>query len=93
MALPIVATSVPGCVDAVEDGVTGTLVPPRDVGALRNAIARYARDGALRAAHGHAARGRALTSFQRERIWRALAAEYGRLDAAVRDSSPLERAP
>ena len=27
MELPVVATEVPGCVDAVQDSVTGTLVP------------------------------------------------------------------
>ena len=30
MPLPIVATRVPGCVDAVVDGATGLLVPARD---------------------------------------------------------------
>src|SRR5690606_1224468 len=30
MELAVVATRIPGCVDAVVDGCTGTLVPPRD---------------------------------------------------------------
>jgi glycosyltransferase involved in cell wall biosynthesis len=34
MQLPIVATRIPGCIDAVQDGVTGTLVPPRNAEAL-----------------------------------------------------------
>ncbi len=60
MGLPVVATSVPGCVDAVHDGVTGTLVPPRDVGALADALRRYASDPPLRARHGEAARRRVV---------------------------------
>ena len=32
--LPIVTTDVPGCRDAIEDGVTGLLAPCRDVAAL-----------------------------------------------------------
>ncbi|MGI6079107.1 MAG: glycosyltransferase family 4 protein, partial [Fastidiosipilaceae bacterium] len=48
MALPVVATNIPGCVDAVIDGVTGTLVPPRDPAALAEAIARYLDDPDLR---------------------------------------------
>ena len=35
---PIVATAVGGVADALEDGVTGTLVPPNDVGALAAAL-------------------------------------------------------
>ena len=30
MGLPVVATLIPGCVDSVQDGVTGILVPPRN---------------------------------------------------------------
>ena len=35
---PVVASAVGGLLDAVEDGVTGVLVPPRDPQALRAAI-------------------------------------------------------
>jgi type III pantothenate kinase len=45
---PVVATSVGGLVDAVEDGVTGLLVPPRDVPALRAALERLLKDRELR---------------------------------------------
>ena len=37
---PVVASAVGGLVDAVEDGVTGLLVPPRDPVALRAALQR-----------------------------------------------------
>jgi D-inositol-3-phosphate glycosyltransferase len=37
---PVVATAVGGLVDAVEDGVTGILVPVRDTDALRSAVQR-----------------------------------------------------
>lgn len=76
MALPIVATSVPGCVDAVQDGVTGTLVPAHDATALAAALERYLSDPPLRVRHGEAGRHRVLTSFRQEAIWDAIAAEY-----------------
>jgi glycosyltransferase involved in cell wall biosynthesis len=71
MQLPVVASDVPGVVDAVRDGQTGTLVPVHDAAALAAALARYAADPALRSSHG--ARGRAwvLGSFTQERIWAA----------------------
>ena len=68
MRKPVVATRVTGCVDAVVDGVTGTLVPPADAAALAGAIERYVADPALRDAHGRAGRERVLTSFRPERL-------------------------
>jgi glycosyltransferase involved in cell wall biosynthesis len=79
MALPVVATNVPGCMDAVQDGVTGTLVPVRDPVALASALERYLSDDALRARHGEAARRRVLEEFKPEAIWEGIVAEYERL--------------
>ncbi len=79
MELPVVATSVPGCVDAVVDGVTGTLVPPRDAAALTAAVRTYLADPELCRAHGRAGRERVLREFRPEDIWEALHGEYTRL--------------
>jgi glycosyltransferase involved in cell wall biosynthesis len=76
MGLPIVATRVPGCVDAVQDGITGTLAPPRDPAALASALERYLSDPALRARHGEAARRHVVTEFRPEALWEAVLAEY-----------------
>lgn len=83
MGLPVVSTRVPGCTDAVADGETGTLVPARDAAALRDAIAAYVADPALRARHGAAGRARVLRDFRQEAIWEALHAEYERLVGEV----------
>jgi len=79
MALPVVATRVTGCVDAVEDQITGVLVPPRDADALAAAMALYLDDPELRNRHGAAARERVLRSFRPEPIWDAVLEEYHRL--------------
>jgi glycosyltransferase involved in cell wall biosynthesis len=79
MGLPVVSTSIPGCVDSVVDGVTGTLVPPRNVHALARAIANYLEDPELRRRHGAAGRVRVLREFRPERLWEALAAQYEEL--------------
>ena len=79
MELPVVATEVPGCVDAVQDSVTGTLVPPRHASALKEAIRHYLLDPELRRRHGRAGRERVLREFRQEDIWEELYGEYTRL--------------
>lgn len=83
MGLPSVATRVTGCVDAIEDGVTGTLVPVRDPAALGSAVMAYLSDAALRRRHGTAARARVEKDFRQEAIWAALLAEYQALLARL----------
>jgi glycosyltransferase involved in cell wall biosynthesis len=60
---PVVATAVGGLPDAVEDGVTGVLVPPRDVAVLRRAIEELLQDRELRRRLGSDARERARGRF------------------------------
>jgi glycosyltransferase involved in cell wall biosynthesis len=76
MSLPIVATRVPGCVDAVEDGTTGVLVEPRNPRALAQAIRNYLRNPQLRTEHGEAGRRRVLRDFQPAMVWHAVEGEY-----------------
>ena len=51
----IVSTSVDGCREVLEDGVTAVLVPPSDAAALASALERVLGDGALRAGLGRQA--------------------------------------
>jgi len=76
MELPVVATRITGCVDAVVDGRTGTLVPPKDPAALAEAIAAYLGSAPLRARHGAAARERLLRHFSQGVVWKATHQEY-----------------
>ncbi len=78
MKVPVVATHVPGCTDAVQDSVTGMLVPPYDAASLAEAIRRYLHDGELRRRHGAAARDWVLREFRPEGIWQAIYQEYVR---------------
>jgi glycosyltransferase involved in cell wall biosynthesis len=48
----VVSTSVDGCREVLEDGVTAVLVPPADATALASGIARVLGDDALRAELG-----------------------------------------
>jgi glycosyltransferase involved in cell wall biosynthesis len=79
MGLPVVATRIPGCVDAVRDGETGLLVPVREAGALTAAIRTYLRDPRLRRQHGASGRQRARRDFEPRKLREALFQEYVRL--------------
>ena len=79
MELPVVATRIPGCVDAVREGETGLLVPVRDAEALTAAIRRYLDDPELRWRHGVAGRRRARRDFDPVRLREALFQTYLRL--------------
>ena len=72
----MIATRIAGCVDAVVDGVTGILVPPRDSVALADAIRRLLKNPELRQRMGKAGRERVLRDFRPEPIWEALYKEY-----------------
>jgi len=48
MGIPVVATRVGGIPEAVADGLTGLLVPPRDEGAIADAVIRLIEDRPLR---------------------------------------------
>ncbi len=70
--VPTVVTDCTGGREVVEDGVTGVVVPRRDVAALERALGRFADDAGLRTRMGTAARQRALGGYDRPRLWTAL---------------------
>ena len=61
--LPVLCTPVGTVEDAVTDGVNGLLVPPRDIEALADALARLVADPGLRRSLGRAGRERFLAEF------------------------------
>jgi glycosyltransferase involved in cell wall biosynthesis len=79
MQVPIVATRVPGCVDAIRNGVTGLLVEPRDSEALAMALRRLLSDASLRETLGAAARDFVSRHFSSTRTSALVLAEYQRL--------------
>ena len=61
--LPLVTTDATGCREAVNPGVNGLLVPPRDPAALAEALARLLADAELRRRFGANSRAMALERF------------------------------
>lgn len=60
---PVVTTNLPGCRDAIEDGVTGILVEPQDSVAFAGAIKQLVEDRELCQRMGNAGRKRAEHLF------------------------------
>lgn len=73
---PVVATSVGGSPEAVEDGVTGLLVPKASPAALADAIIALLGDPARRERMGVAARARVAAVFGEDKIVAALLDAY-----------------
>jgi glycosyltransferase involved in cell wall biosynthesis len=89
--LPIVATTVGGIPEAIEDGVSGLLVPPRQPDAVAGALRRLAADPALARRLGDEARRTALEKFGAERMIRATEALYAEILARDSGGGPAGR--
>lgn len=83
---PVIATAIAGNGELVADGVTGILVPPRDVKTLAAAISRLLRDGAFAAELAQAGRTRVRAQFSTTTRVVRLEALYRQV---LREAGPL----
>ena len=81
VGLPVVSTTTGSIPDVVTDGESGFMVPPRDVNALADRIARLSADPDLRAAMGRQGRHTVERSYsidhmvdELERVYRQVTA-------------------
>ncbi|TFW29687.1 glycosyltransferase [Massilia arenosa] len=87
-ALPVVGTRVGGIPEVIEDGVTGTLVPPSDPAALAAALEPFVLDAAHAARVGTAGRERVLRKYSMG----AMVAAYQSLyDTLCERKTPLRK--
>lgn len=77
--VPVVATNVGGNPEAVEDGVTGIIVPPRDAHALARAMALLLENPDLGSEFGEAGRRRVTQRFSLAQMVRETESLYLRL--------------
>jgi glycosyltransferase involved in cell wall biosynthesis len=66
--LPIVTTDSPGCRETVIRNINGLIVPPRDSGALADALNTLLRDPKRRYAMGRSSRELAEAEFSVDRV-------------------------
>jgi len=79
MGVPVVMSAIPGCVDAIEDGQTGVLVPPRDLAALTETLRVLLGDPAMRERMGATGREWVARWCDAEQTWEELTRHYMQL--------------
>lgn len=79
MALPVIATNVVGCCDAVIHGTTGLLVEPGNANALQSALAELLDDKDRRDELGRNGRRWVEKNFDRNAIWEGLVTRYSEM--------------
>jgi glycosyltransferase involved in cell wall biosynthesis len=83
---PALGTSAGGIPEAIEDGETGFLVPPRDEQAMADKLVLLLKDDARRAQMGDAGLRRVRARFTAERMVARTLAVYERLADTVREA-------
>jgi glycosyltransferase involved in cell wall biosynthesis len=78
-AVPVIATDIRGCRQAVDPGVTGLLVPVHDGAALAGAVEELVDDPGRRQTMGRAGRVKAEAEFDDRRVVDTTLAVYERL--------------
>jgi glycosyltransferase involved in cell wall biosynthesis len=85
--LPVVASDIRGCREAVVAGETGLLVPPKDAAALTQAVLALLANPELARRMGEAGRRRALALYDRRVAQRRYVAA---IEAMLGDRAPAE---
>jgi glycosyltransferase involved in cell wall biosynthesis len=83
---PVIATGVGGTPEAIVDGETGILVPPKDVEAMAEALVKLVGDPELQARLGAAGRVRAIQNYSVDNY-------VARLDGLYRQLLGLKHSP
>ena len=69
MARPLITSAIPGCMEAVEEGVSGLFCTPQDAESLYRAMKRFlALPAQERSEMGRAGRRRMVVLFDKEKV-------------------------
>lgn len=90
-ALPTVATRIYGITDAVKEGCTGLLFPPKDVTALVDALSILILNDETRIKMGRAAQLRALQNFSSDKITHAMVTFYNQAASSLMQPAQVSR--
>lgn len=76
MGLPAIVTDINGCNEIITDGHNGVIIPPKQEGALRNAMLRLVAEPALGQQLASQARHSIVSRFEQQTVWELLKEEY-----------------
>lgn len=79
MGLPLIATNINGCNEIIEDGISGYLVPPKDVSALHSRMEAVLMNKSLRLFFAENSKKSIEDKFNQKFVWEALLSEYNSL--------------
>jgi glycosyltransferase involved in cell wall biosynthesis len=80
---PVIGTAVGGLLDTVDEGVTGTLVPPRRPDLIAAAMRELMADPARAASYGRAGRRKAVREYRWDRVAEAVEVVYLQVRSGV----------
>jgi glycosyltransferase involved in cell wall biosynthesis len=83
MGLSSIVTNINGCNEIIEHGKNGIIIPPKDTDALFTAMKKIMLDSALRNHLQENARPMIVSRFEQILVWKALLAEYQKLESHV----------
>jgi glycosyltransferase involved in cell wall biosynthesis len=83
MGLPVVATDIRGCREAVLHEKTGLIVPPQDSQKLAEALEKLLSNSEMRAAYGQASRQRVEAEYDESFVFERLENFYRELGVTI----------
>ena len=76
METPVIASNVVGCVDTIENGVTGFLIPPHSIKDIVQKVEFYYNNRSVLKNHGQMGRKKVMNDYPRKEIWESMLQEY-----------------
>lgn len=89
MGIPVVATRHNGIPEGILEGVTGLLVPERDIDALSDSIRNLIEDNELRETMGKKGRELVVAKFNNKKLVGSLAEYYESINSYVEENSKV----
>ena len=83
MGLPSIVTDINGCNEIIIEGENGTIIPVKDSSAIFGAMKKMMEDVALRTFLVQNARHMIVSRYEQEVVWKAILAEYEKLELNV----------